>query len=104
MRNKLIKLLLLAGAIAVTSCKKNVGVNPTVNKIDPGSGAGNALITVTGSGLQNIQSAVLDLGNVPIALNSNFNTDNALLFRVPVDANVGPQHIVFTNSAGYQYS
>jgi hypothetical protein len=97
-------LLLIAGTIAVTSCKKDVNVNPTINEIDPGSGAGNALITVTGTGLRNIRSAVLDLGNVPIALNSNFNTDNAILFRVPVDANVGPQHVVFTNSGGYQYS
>ncbi len=97
-------LLLIASTIAVTSCKKDVDVNPSINAIDPGSGAGNALITVTGSGLRNIQSAVLDLGNVPIALNQNFNTDNAILFRVPVDANVGPQHIVFTNNGGYQYS
>ncbi|MBV9963319.1 MAG: IPT/TIG domain-containing protein [Parafilimonas sp.] len=104
MKFKTLMLALLTSVIALTSCKKNVDVNPNVDAIDPGSGAGNALITVTGSGLRNIQSAVLDLGNVPIALNQNFNTDNAILFRVPVDANVGPQHIVFTTAGGYQFS
>ena len=97
-------LLIIASAVAITSCKKDVNVTPKIDDITPGSGAGNALITVTGSGLQNIKSAVLDLGNVPIALNSNFNTSTAILLRVPVNANVGPQHIVFTNTSGFQYS
>src|SRR5436309_4992440 len=88
----------------VASCKKNVDVNPNANDIHPDSAAGNALITITGSGLRNVQSAVFDLGNVPVAFNPNFNTDNAILIRVPIDANVGPQHIVFTTTAGYQFS
>jgi hypothetical protein len=90
--------------LAITSCNKNVAVTPTPNKIDPGQGAGNAVITLTGSGLRNVQSIVFDLGNVPVAFNTNFNTDNAVIFRVPVAANVGQQHIVFTTTAGYQFS
>jgi len=104
MRIRVMILLIIASAVAITSCKKDVNVTPKIDDITPGSGAGNALITVTGSGLQNIKSAVLDLGNVPIALNSNFNTSTAILLRVPVNANVGPQHIVFTNTSGFQYS
>ncbi len=91
-------------ALFITSCKKDVSVNPKANQIDPDSAAGNTLITITGSGLQNVESAVFDLGNVPVAFNPNFNTANAILIRVPTDANVGPQHIVFTTTSGYQFS
>ena len=91
-------------AIAVASCKKDVKVNPKINGIEPVQGTVNTLIKVTGSGLQNINSAVLDLDNVEILVNSNFNTSTAILLRVPANANAGKQHIVFTNSSGYQYS
>ena len=104
MRMRAVLILLTVAVFSSVSCKKDVNVTPKIDNIDPGSGAANALITVTGSGLQNIVSAVLDLGNVSIALNSNFNTSTAILIRVPVNANVGAQHIVFTNSLGYQYS
>ncbi len=86
------------------SCTKDHHVTPTVVKVSPDSGAGNAVITLTGSGLMDIRSAVFDVGNVPIAFNPNFNTEGAVIFRVPPTANVGTQHIVFTNSSGYQFS
>ncbi|MEP6465670.1 MAG: IPT/TIG domain-containing protein [Parafilimonas sp.] len=88
----------------VGSCKKDINVNPQANEIKPDSAAGNALLTITGSGLQNVQSAVFDLGNVPVAFNPNFNTSSAILIRVPTSANVGSQHIVFTTTSGYQFS
>jgi hypothetical protein len=92
--------LIIVGA----SCTKDVHVTPAIKTITPDSAAGNTVITLTGSGLRNIQSAVFDNGNVPIAFNTNFNTDAAVIFRVPSAANVGTQHIVFTNSSGYQFS
>ena len=103
---KTITTLLLLGVATflVTSCKKDVHVSPTASEITPDSAAGGALLTITGSGLRNIESIVFDLGNVPVAFNPNFNTDNAVLFRVPTDANVGDQHIVFTTTTGYQFS
>jgi IPT/TIG domain len=88
----------------IVSCTKKEHVTPTVKTVTPDSAAGNAVITLTGGDLSNIQSAVFDLGNVPIAFNPNFNTGNAVLFRVPAGANVGSQHIVFTNAGGYQFS
>lgn len=97
-------LVLLTGIFLITSCKKDVDVNPKANQIAPDSASGNTLLTVTGSGLQNIESITFDLGNVPVAFNPNFNTANAVLFRVPTDANVGAQHIVFTTTKGYQFS
>jgi hypothetical protein len=97
--------LYILTVIAVfASCTKNVSVTPSYNKIAPDSAAGNAVLTLTGSGLSNIVSAVFDLGNVPVAFNPNFNTDGAVIFRVPAAAKVGVQHIVFTNASGYQFS
>jgi hypothetical protein len=86
------------------SCTKEKQINPNPAKIEPGEAAGNAVLTLTGSDLKNVQTIKFDLGNVPAAFNPNFNTDNALIFRVPADANPGDQHIIFTTNTGYQFS
>lgn len=86
-----------------TSCKKDNVVTPAF-KISPESGAGNDLVTVTGTNIGDLRSIVFDNGNIPAGLNPNFNTGSALLFRVPTNANVGNQHIIFTNASGYQFS
>jgi IPT/TIG domain len=95
---------IFAAMVMVISCTKKEHITPTIKTITPDSAAGNAIITLTGGGLSDIQSAVFDLGNVPVAFNPNFNTEGAVIFRVPPAANVGTQHIVFTNSSGYQFS
>jgi hypothetical protein len=95
---------LLVAMAALTNCTKKTTVTPSVTSITPGKGSGGDVVTLKGSGLANIQTAVFDLGNVPVAFNPNFNTDNAVIFRVPSDANVGDQHIVFTTYSGYQFS
>ena len=85
------------------SCKKEKEITPTFS-VSPGAGAGNDLITVTGTNIGDLRSIVFDNGNITAGLNPNFNTGTALLFRVPANANVGDQHIIFTNSSGYQFS
>ena len=97
-------LAVLVTGILLSACKKEVTVNPAVNQIDPGSGAGGAVLTVTGSGLKDVQQILFDLGNVPADFNPNFNTDGAIIFRVPNAANVGDQNIIFINSSGYRFS
>lgn len=99
-----VSICILAFLIMVVSCTKDVHRTPVIRTITPNTGAGNAVITLTGGDLSDIRSAVFDLGNVPVAFNPNFNTSSAVIFRVPTDANVGPQNIIFTNSAGYQFS
>jgi hypothetical protein len=101
-----VKLLFTAitGLLLFVSCTKEETVNPTVAEINPGEAAVNTTLTVTGSDLQNIRSIVFDLGNVPVSFNPNFNTENAIIFRVPADANSGDQNIVFTTTSGYQFS
>ncbi len=104
MKTIIAAIIFISCTVNITSCKKDVNINPKADEIKPDSAAGNTLLTITGSGLQNVQSAVFDLGNVPVAFNPNFNTDKAILIRVPTSANVGSQHIVFTTISGYQFS
>jgi hypothetical protein len=94
--------LVFAGSLLLVACKKDneSSGNPHADKIDPGEAPANEVITVTGTGLSGIQSIVFDNGNVPADFNPNFNTDNAVIFRVPDTANGGDQNIVLTNSAG----
>ena len=96
-------LSVLLASVFFISCKKDKEVTPTFT-VSPGAGAGNDLITITGNNIGDLRSIVFDNGNVPAALNPNFNTGTALLFRVPPNANVGDQHIIFTNASGYQFS
>ncbi len=89
-----------------TSCKKDVSVNPKANEIAPDSAPGNTLLTITGTDLQNVQSAVFDLGNVPVAFNPNFNTDKVkFLSAFLLMLNVGARNILYLLLAsGYQFS
>ena len=100
---RLLFLSIIGLLCVVNSCKKDELIKPTVNNVDPGSAAVNTTLTLTGSGLRDIISIVFDLGNVPVSFNPNFNTDNAIVFRVPANANSGDQNIIFKNKAGFQF-
>jgi hypothetical protein len=99
-------IIAISSVLLLSSCEKedNTGSkassNPTAGTIDPGQGASNSLLTVTGSGLGGIVSIVFDKDSIPASFNTTFNTDNALLFRIPTDAVPGQQNIVFKNSLG----
>lgn len=84
--------------------KAGASDNPKANAIEPGAASGNDVLTLTGNGLGDMVSIVFDKGGVPAAFNPNFNTDAALIFRVPDTANGGRQNIVFTNRKGKQVS
>jgi hypothetical protein len=96
--------LLLSAAFSLNSCKKNSTPSPHVNPINPDSAAGNATLYVTGSGLSDITSIMFTTDSVPAPFNTNFNTDGAIIFRVPDTAFGGPQTIVFTNKWGQHFS
>jgi hypothetical protein len=87
----------------LTACKKEEIVTP-VYEVSPALGASRAVITLAGSGLADLQTIYFDNGNVNASFNPVFNTDGAIIFRVPEDAIPGDQRIVFTNKNGYQYS
>lgn len=94
-------------AVFITACDKDTnGVahsNPQPDKLDPGKASGGSVLTLTGKDLGEIRSIVFDNGNVPAAFNPNFNTAEALIFRVPDTANGGDQNIVFTNVDGKSF-
>lgn len=97
-------------AASLQSCRKEASSvieassNPKADSVSPGKAAGNAVLTLTGTGLGDIMKIVFDKGNVPAIFNSTLNTDRALVFRVPDTANGGPQNIIFTNRLGKEFS
>lgn len=105
MKNNLFRLLLIQFVVVVlfSSCGEEEG-NPTpvLGEITPAQGASNQLLTLTGSDLRDIRTIVFETGNVRADFNPNFNTDGAILFRVPVEAVPGSQNIILTNKNGTQ--
>jgi hypothetical protein len=103
-----ILIILIAVAAGMASCKKdsngsNISVasdDPKAFSIDPVQGSAGNVLAITGEGLGGVASIVFDNGSVPAAFNPTFNTDAALLFRVPDTANGGPQNIIVTNTKG----
>lgn len=98
-------LLLAVSVLAFAACKKDAGegtANPKADKLDPARAAGGDVLTLTGSDLAQMRSITFSNGEVPAPFNPNFNTTNAVIFRVPDTANGGKQDITLTNVAGKQ--
>jgi hypothetical protein len=97
-------LVLAVTALVVTSCDKDSDgaghANPKADQLDPGTGSGGTVLTLTGTDLAEMRSIVFDNGNIPASFNPNFNTPNAIIFRVPDTASGGDQNIIFTNVDG----
>jgi hypothetical protein len=96
--------LLISFVFIISACKKNSSGGPRANPISPDSAAGNATLYVTGSGLSGITSITFSNDSVPAPFNGNFNTDGAIIFRVPDSAFGGPQNIIFTNKSGQTFT
>jgi hypothetical protein len=99
MKNNLSKLLLINLMVVVlfSSCGEEDGnPSPVAGAISP--------VQVTGSELRNVQTIVFETGNVRADFNPNFNTDGAILFRVPIEAVPGEQNIILTNSSGSSFT
>ncbi|WP_423147102.1 IPT/TIG domain-containing protein [Rubrolithibacter danxiaensis] len=110
---KKVKLLILlfalfSGVVTITSCQKEAETgseassNPQADKLVPEKAKGNEVLTLTGSGLGDITSIVFEKDSVPASFNPVFNTDNAIVFRVPDTASGGAQNIIITNRLGKQ--
>ena len=82
----------------------SASANPVPNAIAPGEGASNTSLTLTGKGLGDIRTIIFDSGHIIANFNPAFNTENAILFNVPVDAIPASQNIVFTNGLGKSFS
>lgn len=106
MKNMNIKFLGLCVILAVVawSCSEDESLTPSAQEVSPPQGASNELLTVTGKDLSNVMTIYFDKENIPAAFNPNFNTGEAILFRVPADAVPGNQNIVFTNKDGTEFT
>lgn len=97
-------LLLAVSALAMVSCDKDSEgdghANPKADQLDPAQASGGTVLTLTGTDLAQMRSIVFDNGNVPAPFNPVFNTEKAVIFRVPDTANGGDQNIIFTNIDG----
>ncbi|MEI9947388.1 MAG: IPT/TIG domain-containing protein [Chitinophagaceae bacterium] len=101
-------LTLLAATLIMGSCRKETkpaeaSSNPQPNAIAPGAGASSTTLTLTGSGLGDVTSIVFTKGSISAPFNPVFNTESALVFRVPIEAVPGTQEILFTNSVGKEF-
>lgn len=111
MKNYIVKIITI-GIIGMswlaTSCTvesepaPSASTSPNIEKITPALAASNAVLTLTGKGLGGIQYITFSKGNVRGVINSTFNTDNTLIFRVPAEAIPGNQDIIFKNSLGVE--
>lgn len=93
--------------LGVNSCIEDTDGTPTIKAgelkvagIFPDSAAGGELVVVKGAGLGDIRSVVLDNGSIPVGFQPTLNTADVFMFRVPLDANGGPQNVVLTNGGG----
>jgi hypothetical protein len=105
MKRKLISpILVLLILVSIAACKKSNSGPPHVNNISPDSAAGGTALYVTGTGLSNITSITFSNDSVPAQFSDVFNTDNAIIFRVPDTAFGGNQNIIFTNKSGQTFT
>lgn len=106
-KNSFLYLLLGLLALLTVSCLEDSDGspdvepgNPVLSRVTPEASAVGVVITVEGSGLGDIRSIVFDKNDTPAGVVSTLNTENAIIFHVPDDAEVGLQNIILTNSEG----
>lgn len=96
-------LVAISTTVLLAGCDKD-DLNPKPNLLAPGAGASNTLLTLTGTGIGKVRTIYFETDSVVAPFNTNFNTNDALLFRVPTDAVPGQQLILFKNVDGTEFS
>lgn len=100
---RILTLTLFAG-VFLASCKEDdESLSPKVAEISPMQGASNALLTIKGTDISDVRTIVFEKGNIKADVVPTFNTDKALLLRVPADAVPGEQNIILTNKNGTEF-
>jgi hypothetical protein len=103
----LLPVLIIALALAFSSCQKDSDGspevkpgNPVLTSVAPAAAQGGELVTVLGTGLGDMRAVIFEKDSVPTYLNPTLNTETSVLFRVPADAFGGDQNIILINSEG----
>ena len=95
---KLIKYTLyLTISLSLFGCVKEVPA-PMITSVSPGFGPAGALVTFEGMNLANIQEITFS-GQI-VNFNTAYNSDVALLFRVPNNIPLGEHEVVFRTAGG----
>jgi hypothetical protein len=85
--------------LTLGGCKTDEAVpTPAVAKVTPMEGTPGTLLTIEGAGLTGLQKVMFGTENAPF--NPVYNTDGALLIRVPAAAKYGAQTITLMNKGG----
>ena len=90
-----ITFLIVAMIFCLVSCEKPA--TPSLISVDPTFGPKETLVTFEGEGLSNIIS--LKFSDQVVNFNTAFNSENALLFRIPSNVPLG-EHIVTIETEG----
>jgi hypothetical protein len=90
-------MLFIGATLLLFSCTEEKVVTP-IAEVTPAKAPTGTLLTIKGSNLKNIQKVLF--GNVEAPFNPAYNSDGALLLRVPTNANYGVQKITLQNSGG----
>lgn len=102
--NLIKSLFYLSIIIAFFACKKNDVSTPTPSMLMPDTAIAGDMLTLKGSGLSDVRNIIFEKDSVPAFFNPVFNTDNALLFRVPDTASGGKQNIIFVKGSGATFT
>ncbi|MEZ4883810.1 MAG: IPT/TIG domain-containing protein [Chitinophagales bacterium] len=79
------------------SCKKEQAP-PNIIGVDPEFGPAETLVTFEGTNLSNLQT--LTFSGQEVNFNLAYNSDNALLFRIPANVPIGIHEVAFTTPGG----
>ena len=90
-------LFFLSSLLLLTACRKDVGP-PVINSIDPAFGAAETLVVFEGVNLTNIKE--LKFSDQVVNFNNAYNSDNALLFRIPMNIPLGEHIVTLTTDGG----
>jgi len=95
-RKSLIYLCLVFCGLTFMACKKDQSA-PIINSVNPVFGPAETLVTFEGLNLQDIQEVTFS--GQSVNFNNAYNSDVALLFRVPSNVPLG-EHVVEFRTAG----
>ncbi len=71
---------------------------PIIESVDPVFGPAETLVVFEGSNLNDLET--LSFSGQVVNFNTAYNSDNALLFRVPANIPLGDHEVVFTTAGG----
>lgn len=84
-------------ALLGSGCEEEVAA-PIITQVSPEFGPAESLVTFEGMNLANLIS--MEFNGTPLNFNTAYNSDNALLFRIPTSLETGDYVVRFTTAGG----